>query len=98
MSRSAGGITNLTTALTGERIVGLHRRLQILVHDSGGHDGLENGQRGAKMENGATQNMSGQTLYVYRPSLYMCASSQAVRCPTSRQQNVEGRSVGGGQV
>jgi hypothetical protein len=41
MSRSADGITNLTTALTGERIVGLHRGLQILVHYCGRHDGLE---------------------------------------------------------
>lgn len=37
-------------------------------------------------------------VYIYRSSLYMCASSQAVRRPTSRQQNVEGGSVGGGQV
>lgn len=79
MSRSAGGITNLTTALTGERIVGLHRRLQILVHDSGSHGGLESEQRGTKWGEWRSPECVRAALYMYIYTGRVCICARARR-------------------
>lgn len=88
-----GGITNLTTALTGEGIVGLHRGLQILVHYCSRHGGLEM-KREIRKDEGEEMSRC-RDLYVY---ICVCSrmyiAMQSVRCPISRQQAVGSWFVG----